>query len=86
VKQEVYVCDSCGKEREMGPAIIGWLDVAEVVLATVKDLRRWQLCSPVCVAVFAGTFKPSELPAELLRDIETLSEATAEVPTIGQYL
>ena len=78
MRSDLFVCDSCGKETELGLNVVGWLDVAEIVLATVKEQKRWQFCSGLCLAIFAGQYVPAKPQKPTLHpDI---------MEKIGQYL
>jgi len=82
VKHETFECDSCGKTEEIGPAIIGWVDLAEVVISTMKEQRRWQICSPTCLSIFAGGFVPTKAPVAKNSELSL----GGENPKVGQYL
>lgn len=83
MKHDEFECDSCGKVVEIGPKVIGWVDLAEVVASTSKEQRRWQFCSGTCLSIFAGGFVPTEAPKA--KDEPKLSLG-GESAGIGQYL
>lgn len=81
MKEERFECDSCGKVRVIGLEVQGWLDVAEIVLATVNEQRRWQFCSGLCLSIFAGGYVPAKAVTKQEPSMEKkIQEA------IGQYL
>lgn len=92
MKREEFECDGCGKVRELGPGVVGWFDVAEVVLATRKDQPRWQFCSSLCLSLFSAGYVPGEAPEEqpdkdgLIERLRSAWSGTEEHAPIGQYL
>lgn len=81
MRLEGFECDGCGKSTKLDKDAVGWLDLAEVVLATRKDQPRWQFCSPLCLGIFAFSYRSPEPVKEEGSLVEKWRKAFEGVPS-----